>query len=243
MTEMLKEGAIRPVATESRGVRARRPRSSPWGPLLDRTMAGPRTALMPSPDADAAPASPDLAHGLIERRLARRAEALWARLPTGSSGLPESAAAGPLLAPPFASHALLVGLAPHDGNGPDDGPRILHVGSALAALAAAATGSAASFGDAPLTARLVALARDAAAAGRPVHLDSDEPEAGAAASIGLVWRAIALPFAGSGTAGPTVLVIASWRRRLSAAETAALHRELAAAIEWMHRQRPGQPIR
>jgi hypothetical protein len=34
------------------------------------------------------------------------------------------------------------------------------------------------------------------------------------------------------------VVVTSWRRLLSSEETAGLHRELAAAIDWMHRQ-PG----
>lgn len=251
MNQLLKEGAIRPPGATDPAARARGRRSSPWGPLLDRATAGSHATRAPAPipaplgqaAGDPAPLPPEPAPGTIERRLGRRAEALWARLPAGPSGLPDSAAAGPLLAPPFASHALLVGLAPPGGSEGDPGARILHVGSALAALAVAAPGREAGFGDAPLIARLVALASAAAAGGRPMHLDSEEADTGPAASGGLVWRAVALPFAGTDTAGPTALVIASWRRRLSDAETAALHRELAAAIDWMHKQRPTSPNR
>ena len=52
---------------------------------------------------------------------------------------------------------------------------------------------------------------------------------------GLLFRAVALPFApeaGDGTSGMAVALL-SWRHLLPAAETAALYRELRAAIGWM----------
>ena len=53
----------------------------------------------------------------------------------------------------------------------------------------------------------------------------------------LLLRAVALPFAADARGDIRCVVIASWRKLLSAEETAALHRELAAAMKWMHRQR------
>jgi hypothetical protein len=90
----------------------------------------------------------------------------------------------------------------------------------------------------------VAIARRTATLGEPCLYDSDLQEGdgqesgGDRADTQLLMRAIALPFAGvrGGQPGATAIVIASWRKLLSAEETQALHRELAAAIDWMHRQ-------
>ncbi|MFN3371555.1 MAG: hypothetical protein ACK4Z0_08520 [Sphingomonadaceae bacterium] len=232
MKQLVKDQAI-PSAPPDRGVpRLRAERISPWGmPQVPRA-AALRAA------AATLPAEPGPVPAPVERRLARRAEAIWASLPIGPSGLPEAADAERLLAPPFAAQGLLIGLPPHADDAADPAPRVLHLGSALAGLAAASPAGSAALPDAPIVARLVALGLEAVARARPCHHDSDEDGNAPPGGGGLVWRAIALPFAAAPGLGPTALVIASWRRRLSAAETAALHRELAAAIEWMHGQRP-----
>ncbi len=246
MKQLVKDGAIPHGRAEDVVPRPCVERTTPWG--TPHRPSAPAMRMV----ATAAPADTQPAPGTVERRLARRAEALWASLPTGASGLPDAADAAQLLAPPYAAHGLLVGLPPHADDPHDESARVLHVGNALAALTAAAPGPGGPLADAPLAARLVRLAAEAAGSGQPIHFDSDfdgddfnsnrAPQTTAEAG-GLVWRAIALPFAATPGTGPTALVIASWRRRLSAAETAALHRELAAAIDWMHSQRPRpQPL-
>lgn len=241
MKQFVTDIAIPPAEHGETAARARVRGASPWG-LLRRHQppAAERLAAPPAPVASAAAPAP--APGTVERRLGRRAEALWASLPAGAGGLPDARGADRLLDPPFGAHALLVGLPPA-GAPAGAAPRMLHVGRGLVALAAAAPGSGYPGGPSPLTTRLVALACAAAAGGRVLHLESGDigDDTGAAAPDGsgsLVWRAIGLPFAASADSGPLAVVIASWRRRLSAAETAALHRELAAAIDWMHSQRP-----
>ncbi len=166
----------------------------------------------------------------IERRLPRRAEALWNRL-RGDAELPPADAAAALLAPPFSTQALLV-TKPLRG-----GPRIAFSGSDVGWLGPAAVGAAVadSKPSAPVPDRLVALALAAVAAGGPRHLDSDfDPDVGGPRA-GILFRAVALPLApqpASGLAGLAVAVL-SWRKLLSQDETDALHSELRAAIGWL----------
>ena len=176
----------------------------------------------------------------VERRLVRRAEALWTRL-AGEALLPPASAAGELLRPPFAAQGLLLE-TPTGGSA-----RLSFVGDSLASLSGLSQGlaeeGATDNGSAStrLGARLVALARRAATLATPCLYDSDEDRATASpgsADSQLLMRAIALPLSGlrDGSPGATAMVVASWRKLLSAEETRALHRELAAAIDWMHRQ-------
>ncbi len=186
------------------------------------------------------PAAPSAGGGLapagIERRLPNRAEALWMRLRGGDRGMPPAAAAEALLAPPFAAQALLVEL-------PDGGEAcVTRSGADLVDMGFAgpgpvAPGSRADDAGLGVGARMAALALAAATAGHPLHLDSDfDPDIGGPRPA-ILFRAVALPFApepGSGLAGLAVALL-SWRRLLSADETAELHRELRAAIDWMGR--------
>lgn len=172
----------------------------------------------------------------VERRLPNRAEALWMRL-RGGQRLPPASAAGALLAPPFAAQALRVDLFPGGAGA------VTHVGADLAQMGFAAptnelvmAGLRADDATLDMGARMAALAVSAIAAETPLHLDSDfDPDIGAPRP-GLLFRAVALPFApeaGDGTSGLAVALL-SWRHLLPAAETAALYRELRAAIGWMN---------
>lgn len=166
----------------------------------------------------------------IERRLPRRAEVLWNRL-RGDEALPPAAAAAALLAPPFSTQALLV-TKPARGR-----PQIAYAGSDMPHLGVVGIGAAVADArpSAPIAPRLVALALSAIAAGAPKHLDSDFDPDIPGPQPGILFRAVALPLApdaADGLAGLAVAVL-SWRKLLSAAETAALHSELRAAVSWM----------
>jgi hypothetical protein len=165
----------------------------------------------------------------IERRLPRRAEVLWNRL-RGEAALPPAAAAGALLAPPFSTQALMV-TKPVRGR-----PQIAYSGSDMPHLGPAEIGPAVadSRPTAPIALRLVALALAAIAAGAPRHLDSDFDPDTPGPQPGILFRAVALPLAPEGTDGLSGLAVAvlSWRKLLSPAETAALHSELRAAVNW-----------
>lgn len=178
----------------------------------------------------AVPMAPDEMPVGIERRLPRRAEVLWNRL-RGEDSLPPAAAAGALLAAPFSTQALLVTKPVHGR------PQIAFSGSDMPRLGPAAIGPAAADArpTAPIAARLVALALSAIAAGAPKHLDSDFDPDTAGPQPGILFRAVALPLAPDGADGLAGLAVAvlSWRKLLSAAETAALHSELRAAVGWM----------
>jgi hypothetical protein len=166
----------------------------------------------------------------IERRLPRRAEVLWNRL-RGEAAMPPAAAAGALLAPPFSTQALLV-TRPLRGN-----PQIAYAGSDMPHLGPAEIGPAMADArpTAPIARRLTALALSAIAAGAPRHLDSDFDPDTAGPQPGILFRAVALPLAPAGADGLAGLAVAvlSWRKLLSATETAALHSELRAAVSWM----------
>lgn len=232
--EQLSQGAVRRLLAKARtGAAAEREpaRDSPrsWiDPGVGRApdlAAGPALAPRPAPGASE-PAS-------VERRLVRRAEALWARL-AGDAPLPCAEQAEELLRQPFAAQSLLVEM-------PAGAPAtVAFVGDSLALLAGLGPGPAEENGVAShLGARLVGIARRAAMLGEPCHYDSDRERASTdGADSQLLMRAIALPLSGvrGAAQGATAVVVASWRKLLSAEETRALHRELAAAIDWMHRQ-------
>jgi|GEM_PF-7095230 len=181
----------------------------------------------------------------IERRLVRRAEARWISLRQGDA-LPEAAAAGALLAPPFASRAMLIsfpGLATDvdDSGTVDPGTKALfsHVGEALATLCELPDGQVMADASpaAPLASRLAALAESSLRSGAACLMDSDEDGAANPANgtrPELLLRAIALPLAPARNGMAGSVVVASWRKLLSRKETAALHRELATAVTWMH---------
>ncbi len=183
----------------------------------------------------------------LERRLVRRAEARWASL-LDKDSLPPANAATTLLAPPFANRAMRIrfpALAMQEllSNAKLSGmlARISDVGEAIPTLCVVPENpvSADPHPTAPLARRLVALAATALRTGAACHLDSDEAGPDAPLIGGrphLLLRAVALPLAVDTDGVPSAIVIASWRKLLSQDETAALHRELAAAISWMHDQ-------
>lgn len=180
----------------------------------------------------------------IERRLVRRAEHCWAALRTGAA-LPPADAAAALLGPPFATQALLVRRPAADS--PCTG-RLLYAGDELLRLGIVVehhggdhVGGDTDGGLRPATRlgdRLLALGLEAISSAAPVSFDSERDDgADSTEAQQLLTRAVALPFAPSG-GSMTAVVILSWRRLLSREETAALHRELAAAIDWMQQHRP-----
>lgn len=164
----------------------------------------------------------------IERRVVRRAHTLWASL-RGEGGLPPAEAAELLLGAPFTSHAALFAV---DGS---RHPRIAFAGDMLRELGGMELGAVQPdpSESATLGARLAALAMTAMETAAPAFYDSDEP----AHTKGelrpqVLMRAIALPLAPT-RKGRLAVTIASWRQLLSDGETTALHRELAAAMNWM----------
>jgi hypothetical protein len=182
----------------------------------------------------------------IERRLVRRAEAHWARLADDrpDAALPPAALAAELLAPPFAPQALLVQMPAPPFDPATAGPRIAFAGEGLEALHLRVPGGSApdrhphAAADAALGTRLLDLAARAARERQPAHFDSESEPRPAGLRPSLLVRAVALPFAPPPGGGASVVVVASWRQLLSSQETAALHRELAAAIDWMQQLRP-----
>lgn len=179
----------------------------------------------------------------IERRLVRRAERMWDEL-RGATPMPHARAAGPLLMPPFASNAIVIIYPPADA--PDDGTTIparndpaalpafiAHVGEDIGRLCQIATGdmSVDAGPDAPLGHQLAAAAQRAIRGRAPERLDSEQLGAGAA-DTAILMRSIALPIHTSMEC-EAAIIITSWRRLLSRDETAALHREMEAAMGWM----------
>ncbi len=206
--------------------------------------ANPRPWINPALERPAATAPTCPEPPCMERRLVRRAEALWARL-AGDEAMPAADRADEFLRQPFSAQALRMEI-------PAGASAILaSIGDSLAHLTSLVPGPADEAAATRAGARLLALARRAATLGEPCLYDSDDHLAeGRAEAIHsqLLMRAIALPFSGVrgdppgaaapgvSTPGATAIVIASWRKLLSVEETQALHRELAAAIDWMHRQ-------
>lgn len=174
----------------------------------------------------------------VERRLVRRAEAFWARQ-AADLDLPGGPLALDFARAPFADKALIIDL-------PAGRPAaVRHCGEDLRCIADPLQQDPAQADAGPagprswLGAQLLALGQKAAATGHCALFDSDHsPDVARTADPLLLVRAIALPYSGDCTGGPgaAAVVVASWRKLLSAEETRALHRELAAAIDWMHQQ-------
>lgn len=172
----------------------------------------------------------------VERRLAERAEQLWRKL-AGDGDLPDSGRLTELLRPPFLGQSLLVETADTEA------ARIAFVGEALGALTGLRVDTPASPSAAatPFGARLVRLAAKSARLAAPCRYESDLPSIEKSSGDDkeqILTRAIALPFAAREpqAVGYSIVVVASWRKLLSAEETRVLYRELAAAIDWMHKQ-------
>ncbi|WP_199555566.1 hypothetical protein [Sandaracinobacteroides hominis] len=234
--EQLSSSAIRQLLQTAResagGAAPGLQKVQPWAKRESYEMGRPEPIL--GSHAALAPrmGSGQVAPGGIERRLVRRAETMWLGMkPEGE--LPVASAALQFVAAAMAGQALLLSL-PEGGD-----PELLFAGEAISALARIEPGLARadSRSNATLAERLVALAVRAVATGAPALMDSDgEADAGGRGRAHLLLRAIALPFRPDNAAdgAPAAVVVASWRKLLSARETAALHRELAAAIDWMH---------
>lgn len=171
----------------------------------------------PLPGGTSAPLPPQG----VERRLVRRAEALWHRL-RGHDALPPASNARVLLTAPFASSAMLF-----------IGRRCVYIGADLARLgvteAAAEQPPAQSSG--PFAAHLAGLAAAAVRKGQPMLFDTSErhiPFHGTGSDGELLARAVALPFSPSGNRLSSAIVVASWRRILSEEATSAIYAELRA---------------
>ncbi len=231
------------AATEAETGEARAPagrpvRSAPW-PVAQRRGRHADEGLAVLDEAVPGLPLPGLPLFGVERRLVRRAEAVWEQLrPAG--GLPPAAAIHAFETPMFTDSAMLCALPPHPLDPGCAAPRILRVGRKLVELGIRQTGPVTADGGAraTLAARLAALVERATAQGGPVVVEIDSPGGSAGKrETGVLLRAIALPFASpatdAGPAGPVAVVIASWRTLLSAAETADLQRELAAALAWL----------
>lgn len=241
-------GAAASAAVAPGAARARAPRAA--APALTPTAApwpaGARRGRHADPDAGpvAGPAAALPMVG-VERRLVRRAEAVWEQL-RPPAGLPAAGAIHAFEAPLFADNAALFALPPHPSDPACALPRILRVGAKLAELGGLAPGPVGADGGAGATVagRLAALVERATAGAVPVVVEIDSPgrapgdDAAGRDRPGVLLRAIALPFAPparlAAPSGPLAVVIASWRTLLSADETARLQRELAAALEWLH---------
>ena len=223
------KGAVRPAARA--GARGASGLPDPWAFRPRGGAADGLASFLPVPMA------PDEMPVGIERRLPRRAEVLWNRL-RGEAALPPAVAASALLAPPFSTQALLV-TKPLRGR-----PQIAYAGSDMPHLGPAEIGPAVADArpGARIAPRLVALAMSAIAAGATRHLDSDFDPDTPGPQPGILFRAVALPLApdrADGLAGLAVAVL-SWRKLLSAAETAALHSERHAAVNWMGAETRGR---
>jgi hypothetical protein len=181
--------------------------------------------------------SPELPESGIERRLVRRAEYVWDALRDGRP-LPPAPAVNRLIQPPFTAQSLLFAFPPHPGAPGQQLPRIVHLGSALHALAMAEPGEIrpSSASGARLAEQLASLAERAVNEGGPLTLERDAMQmagAGPETRPGhetLLLRAVALPFAPSGGAGALCAVIVSWRQILSEREAAQLADELRAVM-------------
>ena len=171
----------------------------------------------------------------LERRLPRRAETMWEQL-ASSPQLPPAASAAQFLRIPYAGNAMLL------RHLPGQALHIEAVGEALQAITQLRCGAYAGGREhvAALGQQMLELAQVALARGAPMRMESERlsqrPSAG---RPHLLLRAVALPFAPDDRGEQLCVVVCSWRKLLSAEETAALHRELAAAMNWMHSQRPG----
>lgn len=231
-----------PVADGQKPERRRRAGAEPdpWPAAPPRgahAEAGPGAG----PGAAAALAPPPPLFG-VERRLIRRAEALWEHL-QGDRALPPACAVRAFETSAFASHSLFFERPAGSDGRACRKLRLHRVGSGLTPLVGAATGDIACSPAqrAPLVARLADLAERAGRLAEPAVMETEGAPAPtgrrsaiAAAGGGILLRAIALPFASRTPDGATtVIVVASWRQLLSTGEADALRRELAAAIDWL----------
>lgn len=183
----------------------------------------------PQPAANAGSRDLPPLHG-IERRLVRRAEALWRSL-CPADGLPPLSALASLLAEPFGSQAVVFRIPHATQANPAPAPVAHGIGIRLKALGNSSGGTRSA-----LMRRLGMLASDALADQRPALYDSETENPGIRASRhgpALMVRAIALPLCPPKGAAASVVVVASWREILSARDTRALQQELTTAIAWM----------
>lgn len=177
----------------------------------------------------------------LERRLARRAETMWGQL-AAANGLPPATAATQFLRGGYAANAM------HLHDQADGALCIERIGDGLQSIAHLNCGpyqpNNPDHGHmvSPLGRTLLELARAAMVNRLPMRIETERmatrPHAG---QPHLLLRAVALPFQSPNLSERMAVVIASWRKLLSAEETAALHRELKSAMDWMRRQRPHDP--
>ncbi|MFA7440077.1 MAG: hypothetical protein WCZ66_03815 [Sphingomonadaceae bacterium] len=207
----------------------------PWGA---HPVTPPGAAILPEDCATDRSAAPLIG---VERRLVRRAEILWNQL-RGDALMPGVGDAAPLLAPPFLAQSVLMVFPSAEAaslatTSLPVRAEILYVGEAVRALDMVKTGqvTADAKSSAGLSARFAALAAEAVRAGTIARCDSDSaPPATGTGTPPLLMRGVALPLSAA-DGNSAVIMIASWRRLLSVSETAALHRELAEAFDWMAR--------
>lgn len=179
---------------------------------------------------------------IIERRTVRRAEAIWAQL-AAHQHLPDPVKVDELLRNRMGRRSMLL-QTPHDAPA-----QIVCVGDRLSVLTGLVSGVVPDIigQSTALGAELIALAEKAILAAAPCQFESGADAAhdidnsrsdNRANNLQLLMRAVALPFARPGRpdkAGSAV-VVTSWRKLLSREETRALHRELRAAMHWIHDQ-------
>lgn len=170
------------------------------------------SGFQPTPGVDKGPVAP---LG-IERRIVRRAEAVWQGL-LGGQQLPPAAAAKILLKPPFSTGAMLL-----------VDRRITYVGEGLLGLGVELSPSIRRAGS--LAARLTELGISAIHNKCPMLFDTDNyPDEEQLA--GLLARAIALPLAPSPAGAHSAVIVASWRRLLPDDKADVLQREFSAAMK------------
>lgn len=174
----------------------------------------------------------------IERRLVRRAEALWESLRAGAL-LPPASALAAFRGRLFDEHAIELALPPHPADPGSHAVRITRIGKAVASLGLAVPGNVTPdiAASAPLVQRLAAIAARAAALSEPIVIEIDTSQTPSPDGLQpLLLRAVALPFARSASpepAGPHSVIVASWRHLLPPQEADAIRRELASAIDWL----------
>ncbi len=241
MKEMGRSEVMALLAKAGGGAPEERPAGHPW-PTTDRHFD---TAIATHHDdfASLGPTAPLLADDRpfgLERRLVRRAEALWTQL--GAGAPPPASEVAALLVPPYGAHAALFTI---DSAASPPVPRASFVGEQLLRESILSAGPVLPSTDptASAAAQCAAIASSSARSGQPLFMDSESSGTGirvAPGAAALMMRAVALPFRATDSGGPVpVVVIVSWRQMLSEADTLALQRELAAAIDWIRGQTPG----
>lgn len=184
-------------------------------------------------------ATPDSGRPLgIERRLVRRAEALWTQM-AGKHPMPAATQLPAILQPPYGPCAALFRVYP------EKTPRSLgisFVGERLLAEGLLEPGPVPPSVDPadPVAHQCAGMALAAARTRRPAHYDSESLGTGirvAPNRPAVMMRAVALPFRPSRAeplpAAIPVIVVLSWRQILSESDAQALQREFAAAIAWI----------